>query len=266
MNPASHARSVGWIFVCIVLLGTSLARADATDAPEPPANSAAAPITDPARIDQHYREVLARPQFQELDEPAVNAHLEDELSQWFRRLGARIGGFKYTSRMPAFESILMVALVIFSGAVLVYVMLRLTRRRSKMEAEFDAPPPDEKTFRPPEFYDEEIRAAKQSGDWHAAWLATWRQFLARLENHRLVEADRTRTNREYLAQLRAQPLPATALALLNGMVDAYDRCIYGRQIIGESDWGMFHRQAQEAGLLLHLEDKAAPMRDRQEAL
>ncbi len=95
----------------------------------------------------------------------------------------------------------------------------------------------------------------QAQDWHAAWLAAWRQFLSRLEHRSLVDADRTRTNREYLAQLRGKALPVPALAVLSGMVDAYDRFIYGRQLIGEQDWNAFHRQIDEAALMLHLQEK-----------
>jgi len=221
-----------------------------------PTGAASAPIIDPAQVSQHYRQVLARPQFQETDESAVNTRIEDWLSQWFKRLGARFGEFKYASQMPAFESLLMSLLVAFSIAVLLYIMVRLTRRRGRIEPEPATWIPGEKAFRPPEFYDEEIHQAIRAGDWHTAWLAAWRQFLSRLEHRHLVEVDRTRTNREYLAQLRGKPLPGSALALLNGMVDAYDRFIYGRKSIGEPDWNLFHQQIDEAALLLHLDDKA----------
>ncbi|MCE0522166.1 MAG: DUF4129 domain-containing protein [Methylacidiphilales bacterium] len=225
------------------------------DAGSPPPDTAPAPIVDPAQVGEHYRQVLARPEFQETEEPAVNTRLEDWLSQWFKRLGARIGEFKYASRMPAFESLLMTLLVVFAIATLLYIMVRLTRRRGGMTLEPSGDILGQKQFRTPEFYDEEIRHAIRAGDWHTAWLAAWRQFLSRLEHRQLVEADRTRTNREYLAQLREKHLPASALALLNGMVDAYDRFIYGRKSIGEPDWDLFHRQIDEAGLLLHLDDK-----------
>jgi hypothetical protein len=223
----------------------------------PPPGAASAPITDPVLVGKHYREVLVRPQFQETDESPVNTRFEDWLSQWFKQLGAKFGEFKYANRMPAFESLLMTLLVVFSIAILLYIMVRLTRRRSGMEPETDTGISGQKTFRPPEFYDHEIQQALRAGDWHTAWLAEWRQFLSRLEHRHLVEADRTRTNREYLAQLRQKKLPASALALLTGMVDAYDRFIYGRKSIDEPDWNLFHQQIDEAGLLLHLDDKRA---------
>jgi hypothetical protein len=233
--------------LAIGLLGIPALRAD-----DP---TAAPPITDPAQVSRHYREVLAQPEFQAVADSSVNTRIEDWLSQWFKQIGARIGEFKYASRMPAIESLLMTVLVVFSISILLYIMVRLTRRRGRMEDERDDEIPGQKIFRPPEFYDEEIDRAIRAGDWHTAWLAAWRQFLSRLEHRHLVDADRTRTNREYLGQLRGKPLPAPALALLNHMVDAYDRFIYGGKSISEPDWNLFHRQIGEAGLLLHLDDK-----------
>jgi hypothetical protein len=242
-------------FVTICLLGMHSLSADEPAGGPSQANAASAPVTDPARVGDHFREVLARPQFQESDETAVNTRFEDWLSQVFKRFGTTIGEFKYANRMPAFESFLMTILVVFSISVLLYIMVRLTRRREGMEPEPDWNIPGQKAFRPPEFYAEEIDGAIQSGDWHTAWLAAWRQFLSRLEHGHLVEADRTRTNREYLAQLREKALPGSALSLLTGMVDAYDRFIYGRKSIGEPEWNLFYQQIGEAALLLHLDDK-----------
>jgi hypothetical protein len=249
---------LGGCLLALVLLAEpiTLRADDATDASTAPGVSAA-PITDPAQVSKVYSHELARPEFEETDDAAINAHIEDWLSQWFKRLGTKFGGFTYSTRMPAFESLLMSLLVAFSIAVLLYIMVRLTRRRAGMEPDIIPGLSVRKTFRPPEFYDEEIRRAVGAGDWHWAWLAAWRQFLSRLEHRNLVDADRTRTNREYLIQLSGQSLPAPALALLGGMVDAYDRFIYGRRSIGESDWALFRDQMNEAALLLHLDEKRA---------
>jgi hypothetical protein len=221
------------------------------------ADDAAPPVTDPAIVAQHYREIAAQPQFQDVPESGINPELEDILSDWFKRLGQKVGDFKYTRGMPAFETLLMALLVTLSVAVLIYIIVRLTRRQTWSWNETEPPTPGEKDLRAPEFYDDEIARALAARDWHAAWLAAWRQFLSRLEQRRLVEADRTRTNHEYLGQLRGQPLPASALALLAAMVDAYDRFIYGRAAIDETAWQEFHHQIQEASLLLHLEEKRA---------
>ena len=245
------------IFALLLLLAGSALRA--ADAPP-------APVTDPAQVGERFRQISSAPKFHETEEADVNAEFRDWLSHWFLRLGARIGHFKYASRMPAFESLLMTALVALAVSGLIYTLVRLTRGRGRMEAEPVTDLPGEKIFRPPESYDREIHEAIRTENWHAAWLASWRQFLSRLENHHLVEADRTRTNREYLAQLLSRPLPASALAQLSGMVDAYDRFIYGRQRIDESDWNFFHRQINETALLLDLNDKSVASRIKGGAL
>ena len=236
-----------------VLLFTGRIQATA----EPGTPTTAAPVTDPSVVAQHYHEVAGRPQFQDAGDAAISSGFEEWLSQWFRRLGGEIGSFAYSSQMPAFESLLMALLVAFSISVLIYILMRLTRRRRLMDPEAASAEPGAKAFHLPEFYEEEIRRASEAGDWHTAWLASWRQFLSRLENRDLVEADRTRTNREYLAQLREKSLPATALSNLNALVDAYDRFIYGQAVIGKSDWNQFHQHIDEAALLLHLDDKRA---------
>jgi Domain of unknown function (DUF4129) len=229
-------------------------RADDNPAP-PPATPA---VTDPAQVAQHYREVTTRPEFADAEDSSANPRMEDLLSEWFQNLGKRIGDFKYASRMPAFESLLMSVLVAFSLAVVAYIVLRLTRGHLWTWRESESPATGEKTLRAPETYTAEITHAVETHDWHAAWLAAWRQFLSRLERRSLVEADRTRTNREYLGQLRGQTLPASSLALLTAMVDAYDRFIYGRAPISETEWNDFHRQIEEAALLLHLDDNRMP--------
>lgn len=251
-------------FTAIIFLGVFTARAEPsppTTAPPPPALSA--PVTDPALVGEHYREILGRPQFQETDEPDVKSRLNEWLSRWFMRLGSRLGEFKYANNIHALTSLFLTAMTGLSVAGLIYIIVRLTRRRGRMEPEPSPGLSGPKTFRPPEFYELEIQQAIRTGDWHAAWLAGWRQFLSRLEKGQLVEADRTRTNREYLAQLRARSLPSSAFVLLTGMVDAYDRFIYGRQSIAKPDWDLFYRQINEAALLLHLEDKDAPPKARE---
>lgn len=228
------------------------------NAPVPAAQAVPAPITDPAQVAERYHQVMSRPEFEDVSENDTGSRIREILSQWFTQLGVKFGEFKYADKMPVFASLLMTLLVALCLSGLLYIIIRLRRGRGERKEKRDEGVPAQKVFLSPESYDAEIRAAIEAGDWHHAWLASWRQFLSRLENRQLVEADRTRTNREYLAQLREQSLPATALGLLTGMVDAYDRFIYGRKPVGEPDWNQFHQQIDEAGLLLHLNDKPGP--------
>jgi hypothetical protein len=234
-----------------------------THATDVPADSSSPPITDPALISQHYHHVLQRSEFQAPDETDVDTRLKDWLSLWFIHLGTRLGQFQYAQEMHSFSLFLLAVLVALTLGGLLYIIIRFSRLRGFREEVLPAESPGQKIFRPPEFYDEEIRWAIAAGDWHAAWLITWRQFLSRLENRHLVEADRTRTNREYLAQLRQQAIPSSAFALLAAMVEAYDRFIYGLRPIGESDWKLFHQQVNEAVLLLHLNEKTSHLDGKQ---
>jgi len=235
-------------------LGASLVHADdgisASD-------SQPAPVTDPAQVAVHYHAILQNPEFHDSDDVDVDERFRDMLTQWFFKLGEKISQFKYVSEMSRVASMMLTGMVVLCFVGVIYVIMRVYRRRAEIDLDNAADAPRQKALRPTEGYEMEIQEAIRVGDWHAAWLAAWRQFLSRLENRHLVEADRTRTNREYLAQLRERTLPSPALALLTTMVDAYDRFIYGHRLIAEADWHLFHQQVNEAGLLLHLDDKSS---------
>src|SRR5262245_7421248 len=126
-------------------------------APALPLRADDKPVTNPAAVAQHYHQVAAQTQYQDLpDEEGINTEMSDWLSQWFRHLGSEIGTFKYAGKMPAIETMIMTLLVIFSISVLAYVLVRLTRRRAMMELERSTDSPNERSLPPPEFYDEEI--------------------------------------------------------------------------------------------------------------
>jgi hypothetical protein len=225
------------------------ARADEGDTP-----IHSAPVTDPALVAGQYRQVLAQPEYQEAGEPDVNDAMRSWLARLLARFGQKFEEFQYAQEMPRFASMLMAVFIVAAMAGLIYVSVRVLRRRMDPHFSARSEMPAEKIFRPPEFYEEELRRAVGAGDWHAAWLASWRQFLSRLEAAQLVAADRSRTNREYLSQLRTQPGNSPALPLVIGVVDAYDRFIYGQRAIAEPEWRNFQGQLDEAGLLLHLGD------------
>jgi hypothetical protein len=238
--------------LALVLCCLGIVPCPADDTTAPPA-----PVTDPQLVGEHYRQVLERPEFQPVEGPTVNAQFKDWLSRFFMRLGARFGEFKYAAEMPGLASLLLIALATASVTALLYISFRLFKRSGETPQDESGSSAGPKIFHPPEYYDEEIGRAMADADWHTAWLATWRQFLSRLEARHLVEADRTRTNREYLEQLRAQALPGPTLALLTAMVDAYDLFIYGHKRIGEPEWRRFRRQTNEAALLLHLDGRTS---------
>ena len=216
-----------------------------------------APVTDPAAVGQHYREVAARPQFHEPEETIADVPWTDWLGQWLRHLVAGLRDFKYAGQLSGTARFLVIVLTAIAVAGLVVLLVRLTRRRREREAaNFDEPAAGRALLTPRQ-YEKRLRAALEIGDWHGAWLAAWLQFLARLEDRHLVDADRSRTNREYLAQLRGQPLPAGAVPLLAGMVEDYDRVVYGGRRIDQAAWDSFRNRLDEATLQLGLRERPA---------
>jgi len=215
-----------------------------------------APVTDPVVVQQHYREVVARPEFRETAETLADLRWTDWIAQWLQHLVLRFRDFKYVGQLSGTARVAVIVLTLVAVAGLVLLLVRLTRRRrDRAVAEIEAPTPG-RTLLTPRQYEKRLQAALENRDWHAAWLAAWLQFLARLENRHLVEADRSRTNREYLAQLRSQPLPSGALPLLVGMVDDYDRVIYGRRPVDEAGWSAFRDRIDELTLQLGLRERA----------
>jgi len=216
----------------------------------------AAPVTDPAVVQQHYREVVARPEFHESAETLADVHWTDWIAQWLKHLVSRFQDFKYAGQLSGTARVAVIVLTVLAVTGLVLLLVRLTRRRrDRAVAEADAPQPGRRLLTPRQ-YERRLQAALDSRDWHGAWLAAWLQFLARLENRHLVDADRSRTNREYLAQLQGQPLPSGALPLLVRMVDDYDRVIYGRRPIDEAGWSAFRDRIDELTLQLGLRERA----------
>jgi Domain of unknown function (DUF4129) len=244
------------LFFGAAISGRAFASPSSTEGQAPTDPTTA--VINPRQVADHYRQIISEPQYQESTDTETNAWLRSWLSQWLNRLEAEFGQFKYAQEMPRFASLLLTVFVLLSLAGLIYILHRLTRGRISWEQAAPAGEAAQNTFHPPEFYAEELRQAVTKGDWRGAWLASWRQLLSRLEKNRLVETDRSRTNREYLAQLHSQSLPEPAVNLLTVMVDAYDKSIYGRKNIAELEWISFQRQADEATLLLHLQDAPPP--------
>jgi len=213
-------------------------------------------VTDPALVQQHYHEVLSRPEFRETEESLDDMRWTDWITQWVQRLVSRFQDLQYAGQLSTAARVLVFALTALTVIALLYLLVRLSRRRRDGESGDDEMPMPGRTFLSPRQYEARLREAVERNDWHGAWLAAWLQLLARLENRRLVDADRSRTNREYLAQLRSQSLPTGAMSLLAGMVDDYDRFIYGVRPIDEAGWSGFRERIDEVTLMLGLRESA----------
>jgi hypothetical protein len=216
-----------------------------------------APVTDPAAVRQAYHAIVAQPQFHETNESLGDLRWTDWLSQWLTHLVSRFQDFKYANEMSGFARLLVYLLAALAIAGAIYVLMRLSRRKRESAADEIEELPPGKAFLSPRQYEKRLSRALEDRDWHGAWLAAWLQLLARLENRHFVEADRSRTNREYLAQLRARTLPPAALPLIARLVDDYDRFIYGLRTIDEDGWRGFRERIDEVTLMLNLRDRVA---------
>lgn len=216
-----------------------------------------APVTDPAVVQQHYRAILLRPEFHQQEESLGGLRWTDWFSQWLTHLISRLQNFKYAGQISVVAWVLVVALTLVAIGGLIYILVRLSRRKREEAVDRNEPLHERHALLTPLQYEQRLRRALEQSDWHGAWLAAWLQLLARLENRHLVDADRSLTNREYLAQLRAQSLPPAALPLIARLVDDYDRFIYGLRAIDESGWTAFRERIDEVTLLLNLRDRRA---------
>ena len=221
------------------------------------ADQPSAPVTDPGVVQQHYRTVLERPEFHLQEESSGDIHWTEWLSQWLTHLVSRLQNFKYSGQISAVAWLLVIALTALAIAGLVYVLVRLSRRKRDGVLDPAEPLPERHALLSPRQYEERLCSALEKNDWHGAWLAAWLQLLARLENRHLVDSDRSRTNREYLEQLRGQSLPPAALPLIARLVDDYDRFIYGLRAIDETGWSAFRERIDEVTLMLNLRDRRA---------
>jgi len=235
-------------FLLALLAGPLAARAD--DAP-------GAPVTDPAVVRAHYDQILTRPEFRETDETLADFRWGDWLSDWMKHLVSRFQDFQYAGQFSTAARALVVVMTVVALGGLAFLLVRLSRRRrERTGAQAEAAPAGQKLLSLRQ-YESRLRRALERQDWHAAWLVAWLQLLARLEHRQLVAADRSRTNREYLAQLRAQRLPDEAFPLLARMVDDYDRVIYGVRPVDEAGWTAFRERIDEVTLMLGLRERAA---------
>ena len=167
----------------------------------------------PAAVEAHYREVAQRPEFQETADLDSQPSWQDRAAQWLRHFGSSFDQFKYAPQMSKLAATLFTGLTLVALVGILYVSARVLRRqyeRRRTGEAIDPPRATESAAEP------DLAQTVAEGHWRAAWRIVWRQFLFRLEASGLVAADRTRTNREYLAQLDLGGPPSPAAPLLAG--------------------------------------------------
>ena len=234
-------RMVPLICASILVGGLSSALLGNETAP-PPSTPNATPIVDPVEVSARYQQTLQQPLYHETAEIDPHAEVRDWLSRWFKPNWPGVQPFRVYGR----DAALRLAGDDGAGRAHRHLLALCFRAVDAPVRPLESPsvsPRRRIAFRRAlGFVSIELQRALSDRDWRRAWQATWRNFLFRLEQAKLVASDRSRTNREYLAQMRE--LPPSALHQLNRMVSDYDRLIYGDRPIGEDDWKSFQRTAR----------------------
>ncbi|MEZ4511834.1 MAG: DUF4129 domain-containing protein [Chloroflexota bacterium] len=185
-------------------------------------------------------EILQRPEFQ-YDTPPPS-----RLQQWWQDLVDRFWAF--IARLlpdrstPAGQ--LIGSLTTWLGGVLLVLVIAVALWNLLgglvADARFVADDPAE------EFLSAEgarVRAQQlaEGGDYRTAVRYLYLSALLLLEEHNLLRYDRSRTNREYLRSVAHRPELA---AILQEVVEVFDRVWYGFQPLGQSDYDRYAAQVE----------------------
>lgn len=196
------------------------------------------------------------------DAAVVRAALEDELAsgryggeadtgirQWLALLGRTVSEWlsqfisdDALSTLSRVSYYLMIALFVAGLVGLGWWYAGRRGRRQGREAV--ASPPEHigtKLMADPATYHRDAEAHAAAGRYRDAVRALFLMALAQLEDRGLVAYDRTRTNREYLAQLARRRTEARLVEAFRGVTDVYDHVWYGLETCSSDDYASFAR-------------------------
>jgi hypothetical protein len=105
--------------------------------------------------------------------------------------------------------------------------------RVREEAAQDEPQTAEDAF-------DQAQAAARAGDYRTAARHLYLSSLLWLEDRKLLRYDRSRTNREYLTQLRGKPVHDE----LAPVVETFERVWYGHRALDAEEFERYQRQVQ----------------------
>lgn len=179
------------------------------------------------------REVLARPEFRNLQQPNVRDSVLEKIGNWLNRLFESAANLK--SRSAWVGRLLVWGFILAVCVALVASLIRLERRwRVRLTPDDDdRPAPGAPSARDWQLWLEDARQAAASGHWREAIHFVYWAAISRLESRRLWPADRARTPREYLALVGPEDPRKPGLSQLTG---TFERFWYGGRTAGESDY------------------------------
>jgi len=191
-----------------------------------------AAVADHAQERATMRQVLAGPDFRNLQQATVRDSVLEKLGKWLNRLFESAANLKahsaWVGRTLVWGFILAVCIA------LVYSLIRLERRwRVSLTPDDDRPAPGAVSARDWQLWLEDARRCAASGLWREAIHFVYWAAISRLESRRLWPADRARTPREYLALVALEDPRKPGLSQLTG---TFERFWYGGRPAAESDY------------------------------
>jgi hypothetical protein len=187
--------------------------------------------------------ILSRPEFQwQPDEPSLLeqwwSRIRERFFQWLARMLTNLGGSRAASALPY---------ILTAGGLLVIFLAMIYLMRNLVagvvaESELGAGDETGKEILTAGAALQKAQALSSAGDYRLAVRYLYLSTLFLLEERGLLPYDRSRTNREYLRGLRN--LPALA-AILQELVEVFDRVWYGYQPLDENSYDQYARRVEE---------------------
>jgi len=192
----------------------------------------AVPVAAHAQERAAMQQVLARPEFRNLQRASVRDSVLEKFGNWLNRLFESAANLK--ARAAWVGRALVWGFILGVCVALVYSLLRLERRwRIRLTPEGDRPAPGAASARDWQLWLEDARSAAAAGLWREAIHFVYWAAISRLESRRLWPADRARTPREYLALVAPEDSRKPGLAQLT---NSFERFWYGGRAAAESDY------------------------------
>jgi hypothetical protein len=191
------------------------------------------PAPDHARERAVMREVLAGPEFRNLQETTMKDSILEKFARWLNHLFASAANLK--ARSVWIGRLLVWGFILGVCVALVFALLRLERRwRVRLTPDDDQrPAPGAASARDWQLWLEDARQAAAKGQWREAIHFLYWAAISRLESRRVWPADRARTPREYLALVAEEDPRKSGLSQLT---NTFERFWYGGRPAAESDY------------------------------
>jgi hypothetical protein len=207
-------------------LTQDLAQADGAASAPPPAAADHSPVRD------SMKQVLAGRDFRNLEAPNARDAALEKLGAWLNLLFEGIGRLQARSAWLGRAVVWGFILAVCVG--LAWGLLQMERRwRIRLVPESSGPAAGAACARDWQLWLEDARRSAAACQWREAVHFVYWAAISRLESHRLWQADRARTPREYLALVASDDPRRPGLSALTG---SFERIWYGGRPADEADY------------------------------